>query len=148
MESLDVVKDIEPGLSMSLVLASVDPLPLQQPEEALCGSIIGTAPNGTHRAGEVVANEKPLVLVARELTTSIRMKNYWLFILPLPERHQHGLEDKLAVLATAHRPSNDNAGMQVNDNTEVNRPGFVGGSIVCEDGGGAPDQARASSGHA
>ncbi len=43
MEAFDVVEDIEPGLSVSLVLASVNTLPLQHPKEALCSSIVCAA---------------------------------------------------------------------------------------------------------
>ena len=107
MEAFDVVEDIESGLGMSLILASVDTLPFQHSEEALGCGIVRTAAGSAHRTGQVVANEESLVIIARELAASIRMKNHRLLIFTLPERHQYGLEHKVAVLATAHRPSDD-----------------------------------------
>ncbi len=128
MEAFDVVEDVGPCLGSSSVLASVYTLSLQHSKEALRSGIVGAAPSSTHRACEVVANEKPLVVVACKLTASIRMQDHRGLILALPERHQHGLEHQMAILAPTHRPSNHDGGVQVHDDAQV-QPGIGNANV-------------------
>ena len=39
--------------------------------------------------------------------------------LSLPQRHQHGLQHELPILATTHRPANDDTGVEINHNAQI-----------------------------
>jgi hypothetical protein len=66
-----------------------------------------------------VTFQKALVLVARELRASIRVQNDRRSIRPLPQRHQHGLQDKLTILTATHRPADDDVGVQIEDDAKI-----------------------------
>ena len=99
MKAFDVVEDIRSGVRPRTVLSSVHPLSLQDTEEALRGSIVRAAPDSAQAAQELMPLEEALVLVAGELTNSIRVEDHGTSIRSLPQRHQNGMEDELPVLA-------------------------------------------------
>ena len=67
------------------------------------------------------------------LRPAIRVQYHGRCILFLPQRHQHGLEHQVTVLAATHRPSNYDAGVQVHDNAQI-QPGVGNANIgdVCD----------------
>ena len=119
VEALDVVKDIRSCIGMRLISTTINALSFQHAEEALAGGIVGATTNTAHRAGQVVTFQKALILVTSKFTTTVAMQNHRLSRLALPQSHQHGLQHQLPVLATAHRPANDDPGVQINNDTQV-----------------------------
>src|SRR3569623_1559204 len=113
MKPLDVIEDIRAGLGTSQVLTPVHTLALEHAEEAFCGCIVGAAADCTHAANEMVAIEKTLILVTGELTAAVGMQDHRCARLALPQGHEHGLQDKLALLAMTHRPAHDDARVQI-----------------------------------
>ncbi len=104
---------------MRRVATAIDAFPFQHPEEALAGRVVGAAADAAHRTGQVVALQEALVLVAGKLAPAVTVQDHRLPRLSLPKRHQHGLKHQLTILATAHRPADNNAGVQVDDDTQV-----------------------------
>lgn len=107
--ALDIVKDIRSGLRARTVVLPVYPFPFEHAEEALGGGIVGTAAHCTHAARDVMRFQEPLIFLGGKLTASIRVQNDRGPGGPLPERHQHRLDDQLAVLARTHRPAHHEA---------------------------------------
>ncbi len=94
-------------------------LALEHSEEALAGSIVGTTTHGTHAAHQVMAFQEALILVARELASTLGMEHHRASILALPKRHQHCLQHQLPILAMAHRPADDDTRVEVKDDTQI-----------------------------
>jgi hypothetical protein len=123
VEPFDVVEDIYSRFGTRLVLPPVDPVALEQAEEAFGGCIVRAASHAAHTALKVVPLQEPLVFIARKLTASIRVKHDGTSIRSLPQRHQDGLQYELCVLAGAHRPANDATRVEVHHNGQV-EPAF------------------------
>lgn len=61
--ALDVVKDICSGLGSRPVVPPVFPFPLEDPEEALGGRIVGATAYCTHTARHLMHRREPLILL-------------------------------------------------------------------------------------
>lgn len=75
MEALNVVEDIGPGLGSGTVLPAIHPFPFEHAEEAFTGGVIGTIAHAAHTAHQVVPAEEALIVLAGELTATIRVQN-------------------------------------------------------------------------
>ena len=113
MTALDVLKDIRPGLGTGLVVMSVHLVAFEYSEKALSCGVVGAAPHRTHTTDHLMGLQKPSVFLRGKLTTPIGVQNDWGPGWPLPERHQHRLDDQLAVLTRTHRPAHHEPGIQI-----------------------------------
>ena len=66
-----------------------------------------------------MALQEALVPVAGKLASAVTVQDHRLPRLSLPKRHQHGLQHQLTIPATAHRPADNDVGVQVDDDTQV-----------------------------
>jgi hypothetical protein len=71
VEHFDVVEDIGPCLLVGVVDPTLDPLPLQQLEEALDDGVVVTVAPPAHAADDPVHREKLLPLLAGKLTALV-----------------------------------------------------------------------------
>ena len=85
----------------------IDAVSLEHPEEPFHERIVGTAADAAHAAGHVLAFQETLVLVARELATTIGMQYERRSVLSLLERHEHCLQNQRSIPDDAHRPANE-----------------------------------------
>lgn len=119
MEPLEVVEQIGPRLVASSVLAPVHALPLEHPEKALAGRVVGAVADRAHAADQGMAAEVLLVVAADELPAAIRVQDHLGTAFPLPHRHLHGAHDHVSVLAVVHRPAHHQLAVQVDHHTQV-----------------------------
>ena len=63
--------------------------------------------------------EEALILIAGKLAPAVTVQDDRLSRLTLPQRHQHGLQHQLPVLAATHRPTNDDPGVEIDNHTQV-----------------------------
>ena len=63
--------------------------------------------------------EEALVLIAGELTATIRVQDHRLSRLSLPQRHQYSLQHQLPILATTHRPADNKARVKIDDHAKM-----------------------------
>ena len=66
-----------------------------------------------------MAFQEALVLVARELATTIGVKHYRASVLALPKCHQYSLQHQLPVLAMTHGPADNNTRIEIEHNTQI-----------------------------
>ena len=71
MKPLDVIEHIGPGFGSGLIDPSIDTLSFQETKETLHRRIVGTAPDSTHAADQVVTVQEALVLSAGELAPTV-----------------------------------------------------------------------------
>lgn len=119
MEALDVVKDIGSRLGAGVISTPVDALPLQHSEEALGRGVVRAATHRAHAADQVVADQEALILGTGELASPIRVQDDRPLFLALPQRHQHRLDNKLALLAVTHRPADNDTRVQIQHDAQV-----------------------------
>ena len=119
MEAFDIVKDICSCFGMSGVASAIHTLAFQHAEEAFRSRVVGAAAHGTHRTGQIVAPQEPLIFIAGELTAAIAVQDHRLSRFALPQRHQHGLQNELAILTTTHRPADNDTGVQIDDHAQI-----------------------------
>jgi hypothetical protein len=81
------------------------PLTLEYAEEPFGERVVGAAADRAHAADQIVAAQEALLLVARELTPSIRVQEHSFAIFALPQRHGYCLQDELTILNGAHPPT-------------------------------------------
>ena len=119
MTPLDVVKDIRSGLGSRLVVLPVHPFAFEYAKEALGRGIVGAAAHRTHTADDLMRLQEPLVFFRGKLAAPIRVQNDWGAGRPLPQCHQHRLEDQLAVLTRTHRPAHHETRIQIQHDAHV-----------------------------
>ncbi len=73
IEHLDILNDVSCRLFARAVLAMVDELALERPEEALDTSVVPAVPPSRHAAGHAVRGEQQLVRGGGILTAPIRV---------------------------------------------------------------------------
>ena len=88
VKHLDVIEHVATSILPRAVDLSLDPLPLQQLEEAFRHSIVVTIAASTHAAQQVVGFQKTLPIAAAELTALVRVDHHFLLWLTPPNRHQ------------------------------------------------------------
>jgi hypothetical protein len=71
MEPLDVIKCVSTCLIQSTIVAMVNPLSLEHPEDPFADGIVATVTNCANAAHQAVAAKISLIVAAGELTASI-----------------------------------------------------------------------------
>lgn len=71
MEPLDVIEYVSACLIQSAIVAVVNPLSLEHPEESFASGIVATVTDCAHAAHQPVAAEISLIVSAGELTASV-----------------------------------------------------------------------------
>lgn len=124
VEHLDVVEDIAAGQTPGWVDLAPDALALEQLKEALGHSVVMAVAAAAHAGDQVVALEEVLPLMAGELTALIGVQRDRRFGFAPPDGHQQRSQHQISVDATAHRPTNHLARVQVQHHSQV-QPAFV-----------------------
>ena len=119
MTVFSVVKDISPGFGSGLVVSPIHAFPFEHAEEALRSGIVGITSHCAHAAGQLMRLQESLVFFRRKLAAPIRVQNDWGAGRPLPQCHQHRLEDQLAVLTRTHRPAHHETRIQIQHDAHV-----------------------------
>ena len=131
VESLDVFEHISPGGIECRIRHAVDPLALEQPEEAFARSVVTAVAHRTHRTHQSVGRQITLVVAAPELAATVRMKDHGMTALALPDGHLDGPDHHLPVLPVVHRPTHDPLVEQVQHDAQVQLalPGLEFGDV-------------------
>ena len=103
--ALDVIKDIRSRLGSRLVLPPIDPLPFEDAEETFRRGVVRTTAHRAHATGHLVGRQELLVFRRGKLTLPIGMENDRGAGGPLPDSHEDGLDDQLAILPRTHGPA-------------------------------------------
>ena len=119
MEPLDVFEHIGPCGIECRIRRAVDPLALEQAEEAFAGRVVAAVADRTHRAHHPISRQVTLVVAASELTAAVGMQDHRLSTLALPHRHLHGPDDHLPILPVVHRPAHDPLVEQVQHDAQI-----------------------------
>ena len=72
-----------------------------------------------HRVNQIVVLEERGPVHAGELRTLIRMNQHLVLRLSPPHRHEQSLQYHVRGLSALHRPADDPAGIEVDDNRKV-----------------------------
>jgi hypothetical protein len=98
VEAFNVVKDIGPRLGQGPAMTTTNAFAFDHAEETFGRRIISAVTDSAHAAEDVVISQKPLVIAAGELRTTIGVQHQRFLIRPLPAGHQHGFDHHVTVL--------------------------------------------------
>lgn len=128
VKHLDVIEHIASRLIPIAIDPSLDPLTLEQLEEAFGDCIVMTVATATHAANKIVASEKTLPIRAAELTALVGVDHYFLLRFTSPDGHQQRINGQVAAHARFHRPANDLAREQIEHYRQI-QPAFIGADV-------------------
>src|SRR5580704_14200252 len=128
VEALDVLEQVAPGIGASGINPVMDPLGLERVKEALHRRVVETIAFAAHRWSDAEPGENPAVGFGGVLNAAVGMvdQSRW---RPLTlNGHRQSLHGDLGVQCLAHRPTDDFAGVQVQDGGQI-QPSFAGWDV-------------------
>jgi len=128
VEAFDVLKQITSGVGSSGVNPMVDALGFEGVKETLHRGVVEAIALAAHRRRDAGSGKNPSISFGSILNAAVGVVDQpWRRPLPL-DGHGEGLQGNLGVQGLAHRPTNDFAGMQVQNGGEV-QPAFAGRDV-------------------
>ena len=107
VEHLDIVEHVTPRIIACGVDLALDPLQLEQLEEALDHCVVVAVAAPTRRAFQSVRLQKLCPVAPRKLAALIAVDQHARRRLTAPDGHQQGLQDQIGMNARLHRPANN-----------------------------------------
>ena len=106
----------------------MNPLALEQLEEAVSHRVVMAIATPAHTADQVVVPQETQPFMARKLTALVGMHQHCIFGLSAPQHHQQRIEYQISVDTAAHGSANDLAREQVKHHRQV-QPTLVGSDV-------------------
>ena len=128
IEHFDVIEQVGPGLTTSLVYAMIHPLPFQSTKETLHRRVVIPGAYSIHADLNAVGAQQFLIPAIRVLAALVRMMDQIRTWLALAERHIQSIHGQGVGHPVRHTPAHDPPAVQVQDSRQI-KPAFLGGDI-------------------
>ena len=115
VEHLNVLEHVLSGGLSGCIGPSSYPLALEELKEALGNSVVMAVPASAHAGFEIMLEEECPPFAARKPTALVRVNQDGALRLPAPDAHEQRLYGQFRCHAGLHRPANDAAGEEVDD---------------------------------
>lgn len=102
VKHFDVIEDILTGILSGCVGSALDPLSLQQMEEAFSYGIVMAVTWPAHAGFQIVLMQEFLSLMACKLAPLIGMNDHLLLWLATPDSHQQGAQHQIHLHTRLH----------------------------------------------
>jgi hypothetical protein len=107
VKTLDVFEHIGSSFFTISVAHPIDAFSFEYAKEALDNRVVVTVTSTAHAALDTLFIKQLTVVIARVLTTSIRMMDEGTLWLSSTDRHRECVNRQVSVYPTTHRPAND-----------------------------------------